>query len=268
MGKEKPVKYSRPFRRFYASMPASEIRRVKKMTEAEVKSFINKQERMNTWRTGHLSWLDVPIRNLRGEVGQIFLDSGRLAEFLESTDYKDIKELRNLMSPGDMVIINIPCREDSISVWLAPKGSTYGADDNDILVIQDGNSSQVCDIDTLKRGHGWYDADNQMETENTAGDRKLNLVVNTFAYMSAFPDMVHNGLPKGCRIEHGASSRKTTLKTSPTLIETKGTVPHMVRGHFRYLSSDFYTKEKRNTWTFVRSYFTGTKEVKTVEGKQ
>lgn len=267
MKKYKPVKYSRPFRRFYASMPASEARRIKRMTEAEVESLIDEQEMMNMRRTGHLSWLDVPIRNLRGEVRQIFLDSGRLAEFLESTEYKDIKELRDLITPGDMFIINIPDREDSISVWLAPKGSTHGTDDGDLLIIQDGNGSQLCDIDTLTRRHGWYNMDSRMATENSAGDRKLNLVVNTFAYMSAFPDMVHDGLPKGCRIEQGASSRKTTLRTSPALVETRGTVPHMVRGHFRYLSSDFYTKEKRNTWTFVRSYFTGTKEVKTVEEK-
>lgn len=266
MSKNKPVRYSRPFRRFYASMPASEIRRVKRMTEAEVEELIEEQEMMNLRRTGHLSWLDVPIRNLRGEVGQIFLDSGRLAEFLESTEYKDIRELKDLMAPGDMRIINIPGREDSISVWLAPRGSTHGADNSDILIIQDGNGSQLCDMDTLTRRHSWYNMDSRSETENPAGDRKLNLVVNTFAYMSAFPEMVHDGLPKGCRIEHGASSAKKTLRTEPSLVETRGTAPHMVRGHFRYLSSDVFTR-KRNTWVFVRSYFTGTKEVKTVEDK-
>lgn len=269
------MKYSKPYNNLYKSLTSNEIKKIKKMNEIEVKEYIDFQNKENA-KHRIFNNFTMSICNIRGEVPQIFLEDEKLVDFLETTDFANANDLKSILDFNEMTIINLPDREESLCVWHTCTDDWFchsrSAGNTPLLIIQNSLGSYAypfekikCDmrLKTLSVDDKTLAVKSQITEKEV--DKNIRLVVNTFAYMSAFPDMVKNGLPKGCKIEIGASSKKKTLKTNPALIESeKGFTPHMVRGHFRYLSSEVFTK-KRNTWVFVKSYFTGTKEVKTVE---
>lgn len=265
---EKKVKYSKPFISLYSQLKSSEIKRIQKMTESEVEDFIQEQNLLNR-KHGTYSAMDIAVRNLRGEVEQIFIQDEKLLDFLEETEIKDLTEFKQLFDENEMCIIHLPNRDDSIAVWLEPMGhDSFGIKKEqkyELLFIQNGHSNLVLDINLFKAKNETVQI---MGKENGSykKDTRVNLVANTFAYMSAFPDMIKKGLPKGCVINKGASSKKFVLNTEPSLIVhgEKGVTPHLRRGHFRYLSSEVFTK-KRGQWVFVKASFVGAKDVKTVE---
>lgn len=264
--------YSKPFRKLYSELKSADVKRIQKMSESEVVQFIKEQNEFNLKIGNKHTAMDLPVRNLRGEVEQIFIQDEKLLEFLETTEVQDLKDFRQIFEPESMYILNLPNRERSVGVWLEPAGhdSLCIKDEKkmELLFIIDGNTNVVASVETFNAKNGGCVAfDRDTVQQDPEGDRIMNLAVNTFVYMAAFPDMVRNGLPKGCVVEYGKSSRKKVLKTEPTLIEHRknGVAPHLRRGHFRYLNSEFFTK-KRGQWVFVRASFVGAKDVKTVEG--
>lgn len=268
------MKYSKPYNNFYKSLTSNEIKKIKKMNEIEVEEYIDFQNKENAKYTIFNNFT-MPIYNIRGKIPQIFLEDEKLVEFLETTDFTNVNDLKSILDFNEKAIINLPNRDESICVWHTCSDDWFCHSRSDgnvlLLIIQNDLGTYAypfekikCDmkICTLSVDDKTSKVKSQITNEV---DKNIRLVVNTFAYMSAFPDMIKDGLPKGCKIEIGASSKKKTLRTNPALIESdKGVTPHMVRGHFKYLSSEVFTK-KRNTWVFVKSYFTGTKKVKTVE---
>ena len=270
--KEKKVKYSKPYKRLYAEIKAVDVKRIQKMTEDEAEVFIQMQNKMNRKIGNTHTAFDIVIRNLRGEAEQIFIQDEALLEFLEETEVRDLTDFKQLFEPDRMCIIHLPNRENSVGVWLEPmEHDSLGVKDSEnkmeFLYIQTGNSNLVSDVNTFnKKNKGVVKVDGNLVEKDEEGEKLLSLAVNTFAYMSAFPEMIKNGLPKGCVMDKGRSAKKSVLQIEPSLIEKKehGVKPHLRRGHFRYLSSDYF-KKKQNQWVFVKASFVGSKEVKTVE---
>lgn len=266
------TRYSKPFKQLYSELKAVDVKRIQKLTEQETIQFIKEQNEFNRKIGNKYTAMDLPIRNLRGEVEQIFIQDEKLLEFLETTEIQDLKDFRQIVEPDKMYILNLPNRERSVGVWLEPADhdSLHIKDEKEmeLLFVIDGCNNIVADVNVFNKKRGGCVAlDEATVKEDPEGDRIMNLAVNTFVYITAFPDMVRDGLPKGCVIEYGKSSIKKVLKTEPTLIEhgKNGVAPHLRRGHFRYLSSEMFTK-KRGQWVFVKASFVGAKDVKTVEG--
>lgn len=83
------------------------------------------------------------------------------------------------------------------------------------------------------------------------------LVLNLLLYMSAFPENISDKAPFELCNKNNINNSKTisiSKTISDYLIENKEVSPHLRRGHFRYLDSEFY-KNKRGQIIFVKSSF-------------
>lgn len=86
-------------------------------------------------------------------------------------------------------------------------------------------------------------------------ERNFRFAVNLLAYMECFPECVHEGVPKiNNEPMYRSKGRNISLGVSEKVLEEdpKGVKrPHMRKGYFKCLSSDFY-KNKRGQIIFVR----------------
>lgn len=92
---------------------------------------------------------------------------------------------------------------------------------------------------------------------NNSWGNLLRLVINMTYYMKAFPDHVVNVPPdEMCDKLNIGNSRSVSLAgdIEQYLKESRDVSPHLRRGHFKYLGSDFYTR-KRGQVIFVKSSF-------------
>lgn len=84
-----------------------------------------------------------------------------------------------------------------------------------------------------------------------------NLVLNMLFYMDAFPDKILDSPPDECIDKLNCNNSKTITMSDEIrdyLHENRDISPHLRRGHFRYLASDFY-KNKKGQTIFVKSSF-------------
>lgn len=70
--------------------------------------------------------------------------------------------------------------------------------------------------------------------------------------MRAFPECIIDGIPKGERLEFSFKAKKQKIKLTDKLKIThdesgRVVTPHLRRGHFRYLGSDYFTNKKGKT---------------------
>lgn len=86
-------------------------------------------------------------------------------------------------------------------------------------------------------------------------ERNFRFAVNLLAYMECFPECVREGVPaRNNEIVYQYKGRNVKLGTSEKVIEDGQQVtkrPHMRKGYFKCLSSEFY-KNKRGQIIFVR----------------
>jgi hypothetical protein len=85
----------------------------------------------------------------------------------------------------------------------------------------------------------------------------INLVFNMLFYMDAFPDKILDSPPDECIDKLNCNNSKTITMSDEIkeyLHENRDVSPHLRRGHFRYLASDFY-KNKKGQTIFVKSSF-------------
>lgn len=93
------------------------------------------------------------------------------------------------------------------------------------------------------------------DENSKAVERNFRFAVNLLAYMECFPECVRDGVPTtNNETVYQSKGRNVRLGISEKIIENeqKGTKrPHMRKGYFKCLSSDFY-KNKRGQIIFVR----------------
>jgi hypothetical protein len=83
----------------------------------------------------------------------------------------------------------------------------------------------------------------------------FNVIVNMFYYMDAYPESILNVPPDEIIDKLNKNNSKTigiSDEIKPYL--TREMMPHLRRGHFRYLGSEFY-KNKRNQTVFIKPTF-------------
>lgn len=85
----------------------------------------------------------------------------------------------------------------------------------------------------------------------------IRIVLNMLFYMDAFPDKILDSPPDECIDKLNCNNSKTITMSDEIrdyLHENRDISPHLRRGHFRYLASDFY-KNKKGQTIFVKSSF-------------
>jgi hypothetical protein len=85
----------------------------------------------------------------------------------------------------------------------------------------------------------------------------IRIVLNMLFYMDAFPDKILDSPPDECVDKLNCNNSKTITMSDEIrdyLHENRDVSPHLRRGHFRYLASDFY-KNKKGQTIFVKSSF-------------
>lgn len=110
-------------------------------------------------------------------------------------------------------------------------------------------------------------AKSRKDEDGKAVERNFRLAVNLLAYMECFPECVREGVPtSNNETVYQSKGRNVRLGISEKVIEDgqKGAKrPHMRKGYFKCLSSDFY-KNRRGQIIFVRETMVKSKS-KTVE---
>ena len=118
----------------------------------------------------------------------------------------------------------------------------------------DFNSKQLLFVFAAEEGCSYITLDHYEELckKNTPDSEKtlkyLRLAINTIIYMHTFPGCVVDGTPDEIKNEY---SKKITISEkvleAQTVDSTKAVRPHFRRGHFKRLTSDFYTRMKGKT---------------------
>jgi len=106
---------------------------------------------------------------------------------------------------------------------------------------------------------------NNNEVDNNS--KIIKLVLNMIFYMDAFPDKINNKPPEEvCDKLNFNNSRTISLSKdiADYLHENREVSPHLRRGHFRYLDSEYY-KNKKGQTIFVKSSFVKGKAVTVAE---
>lgn len=101
----------------------------------------------------------------------------------------------------------------------------------------------------------YHIAKTRKDEEATAVERNFRFAVNLLAYMECFPECIREGVPtSNNETAYQTKGRNVRLGTSEKVLEDGQTGtkrPHMRKGYFKCLSSDFY-KNKRGQIIFVR----------------
>ncbi|MBR6251135.1 MAG: hypothetical protein IKR17_08090 [Bacteroidales bacterium] len=104
---------------------------------------------------------------------------------------------------------------------------------------------------------------NKNDEESKSVERTFRFAINILAYMECFPECVHEGIPSiNNEVEYQFKGRNIKLGISDKILEDDGQKdvkrPHMRKGYFKCLSSDFY-KNKKGQIIFVRETMVNSK---------
>jgi hypothetical protein len=207
----------------------------------------------------------------------IFINSYEVADFLESNtiNSKDINSMVSVIEdyidisvskPYEVFCIHLPGRKYSLIVsitstditnsYIKRKGLNIHKDSIEIgnklfigYIRNDGNG----DEDT---GYSILDSDilEVSNSHNIPVRTNWRIILNTFLYMSAFPECVKEGVPNIYLDDEERKVKSKTVSISDAMKEaySHGPIsPHMRRGHFRFLKSDKY-KGKRFQTVYVK----------------
>lgn len=204
----------------------------------------------------------------------IFIESIEVADFIESNiisdkdidsvvsvieDYVNISENR----PYEVLCINLPNRKYSLIVVISSTNVIHELFRNHSQYdkIYTGNKIFIGYI----RNDGNGDEDEGFSLldppildftnhENIQVRTNWRIILNTFLYMSAFPECVKEGVPNIYLDEDERKVKSKTVSISDAMKEaySHGPIsPHMRRGHFRFLKSEKY-KGKRFQTVYVK----------------
>ena len=207
----------------------------------------------------------------------IFINSYEVADFIESNTIND-KDINYMVSviedyigisvskPYEVFCIHLPGRKYSLIVsitstditnsYIKRKGLNIHKDSIEIgnklfigYIRNDGNG----DEDT---GYSILDSDilEVSNSHNIPVRTNWRIILNTFLYMSAFPECVKEGVPNIYLDDEERKVKSKTVSISDAMKEaySHGPIsPHMRRGHFRFLKSDKY-KGKRFQTVYVK----------------
>ena len=169
----------------------------------------------------------------------LYLSSDKVIDFLKNIKLKetDINKLCNYFSVYEKNIIFIHLKNEKHSYAIFVR--------NNIIYIRPSFDNSKGESLEILRNPKYP----ELIFNILKKDGLLNLVINTFLYMDAFPEAVRQG-PPPVRMPVGQVSGHNTIIGESSAIKEMyrhGITPHMRRGHFRFLQSDKFKKKRFQT---------------------
>jgi hypothetical protein len=224
---------------------------------------------MHPQETCDYNLMDLFHAELTGQSRHYYIDSHELADFLREAPVRDTKDVAQVIRDcGEKIAedihsvyfsVHAPGEADGWSYKMIAFGHGEESENNLRIICkhngQIGSSLGIWNNDTDQR-------------KNT-----FNIAANILFYISAFPECVKPGVPKGVRVDSPVINRNVTVRISDKIVtcekskDGRVVTPHFRRGHFRYLASDFYTK-MRGKYVFIESTIVKGRDAETVIGSE
>lgn len=222
-----------------------------KPTQAEKQATILK---LNLWN-----------KDYKGEFLHIWFEQKELYDFLRNdVDLKELESIKHYLSAnGDhltekdtydpSVEFSFVRHDIALHVPYLEEGYAFSfclMSDNNIALFfaDDEGVGQIHETE-------YNIAKSRKDEDAKVVERNFRFAVNLLAYMECFPECVHEGVPTtNNETAYQTKGRNIRLGTSEKVLEDeqKGAKrPHMRKGYFKCLSSEFY-KNKRGQIIFVR----------------
>lgn len=261
------IKYSIPlrsmwemFRKWSVSMHSQDVNKfyhvayqfaLTRPTQAEKQATILK---LNLWN-----------KDYKGEFLHIWFEQKELYDFLRNdVDLKELESIKHYLSAnGDhltekdtydpSVEFSFVRHDIALHVPYLEEGYAFSfclMSDNNIALFfaDDEGVGQIHETQ-------YNIAKSRKDDDAKVVERNFRFAVNLLAYMECFPECVHEGVPTtNNETAYQTKGRNIRLGTSEKVLEDeqKGAKrPHMRKGYFKCLSSEFY-KNKRGQIIFVR----------------
>lgn len=213
-----------------------------------------------------LSQLDLWYKDYKGELLHVWLEQSELYDFLRNkVELKDSSSLKqylkdngNSIKEKDMynpsATFDYMQYEMAIHVPNLEEGCTlsFNLISDNTLVVFFSDDDSVGYINETE----YLIAKARNDTEALSVERNYRFAINLLTYMICFPECIHEGTPSLSINEtpNLFSGKNIRLSISDKVIDEcrqNGVKrPHMRKGYFKYLGSEFY-KNKRGQWIFV-----------------
>ena len=209
--------------------------------------------------------LDLWHKDYKGEFLHVWFEQKELYDFLQNdVALKDLVSIKHYLADnGDHlnekdlddpsiefsfiqhdIALHVPCLEEgyAFSFCLLPDNTIT------LFFVDDEGAGQINESE-------YNIAKSRKDEDSKVVERNFRFAVNLLAYMECFPECVREGVPTtNNETEYQTKGRNIRLGISEKVMEDgqKGAKrPHMRKGYFKCLSSDFY-KNKRGQIIFVR----------------
>jgi hypothetical protein len=205
-----------------------------------------------------------------------FIENENVLDFVESSHVRDddmkaiqyvilnqIPQNNLLSSPSDetythdvwRVVFHLPNRKWYLSVCVNKHimiGENYHYDVMHIDVTEYKNRF-LPKIEINDSGAYYREEDGTSKRPININDYpQVKIVLNSILYMDAFPESVKEGVPNlSVRLPHSNKAKTIAMSDSLRTVYSGNIMPHMRRGHFRFLKSDHY-KNKRFQTVYVK----------------
>lgn len=200
--------------------------------------------------------LNLWYADYKGELLHVFLEEKELSDFIkEKMLLKDLQGIKKyIFENGEKqkdldgvefikydIGVHIPCEKHGYAFSL----KLWNGSDNVIVSFVDKNGAGSVPENE-------YELVKNKNNEDTINvERNFRFAVNLITYMACFPECVRQGVPKiNNSKKYEPPKNSVVLGFSEkvfdkTEISLRGKVrPHLRKGYFKYLSSDFYTNKK------------------------
>lgn len=217
------------------------------------------------YRQGNTLELNFWYKDYKGEFLHVWFDQKELYDFLQNdVALKELESIKQyLYVNGDhltekdlydpSISYNYVRYDIALHVPFLEGGYAFS------FCLMPDNTIAVFFVDDLDSGriheNGYNIAKSRTDKESVIVERNFRFAVNLLAYMECFPECVREGVPTtNNETAYQTKGRNVRLGISEKVMEDgqKGAKrPHMRKGYFKCLSSDFY-KNKRGQIIFVR----------------
>lgn len=205
-----------------------------------------------------LSGLELWREDLRGDFLHIFFLEKQLQDFLENTPLSDLDGIRKFLYENgeekDVVYIKTSgqtkCVKYTFGLHIPHETHGYAFS----LSLYENNTIELFFshnefINGLTTDKFYKDQIKKQDEKSLTICKMFRLAINTIAYMKCFPECVADGVPKITLDKNEKRSERNVIfslseKITDSDRNQVSKIPHLRKGYFRLLQSDYYTHKQ------------------------